>query len=95
MEQLAHLSVSDAFARRALVVALGLLGRTTAFKLARPDGEDGNDAAAWVLGAITGDWPGAESRLEGEARSARGDSQDRIDMALARLSMSNGLSALG
>jgi len=71
------------------------MGQRTDFDLACPDSEDGNDAAARILGTIMGDWESAETSLERATGRARGDARDRIDLALARISMRNTLSALG
>lgn len=94
-DRLDALPAHEDFSCRALAVALGLLGMPESFDVACPDGENGDDAAAWALCVITVGWQAAGGRVEEGVAVARGEARSRLDVVLARLAMGNALSAIG
>jgi hypothetical protein len=81
----------EAYTRRALVVALGLLGSPPVFESAVPDRSDADDAAVWALSVLLGNWKIALGVLDTEISSARGEAERVLDTAVMRVEGWSGL----
>lgn len=75
----------DRTARRALVVALGLIGEPLALEIAVPEPDDPEATEAWLLSAVLGRWLDAAADVRVADSRAKGAARRVTDKALARI----------
>lgn len=85
----------DDQARRACVVAAGLIGYAVLWSLACPKPDGAADAAAWVLGLVAADHSRDAEVLDGAHCHATGDAARTITLTLRRITLGYPWSAVG
>lgn len=75
----------DMAVRRALIVALGLLGEPLELDVAVPEPDDPETTEAWLLSVVLGRWLEAAADVRQADRRAKGEARRTTDKALARI----------
>lgn len=75
----------DMAVRRALIVALGLLGEPLALETAVPEPDDPEPTEAWLLSVVLSRWLDAAADVRLADRRAEGEARRTTDKALARI----------